>query len=156
MLLGGVVVINLRRQDERTEAGAVCSADLPGKITHWNDARIAKANKNEASEDENHGGSSLTPATPLHLHQLPEQNLRINEGRRALGELACWHWRAEEPGICNNVAKIAAASATRNTPTRLKPARHAIESDWQVHALMWTFRASANAEWDKAPDSTWF
>jgi phosphate transport system substrate-binding protein len=164
MLLGGVVVIvNLPgvKTNELKLERAVLADIFLGKITHWNDARIAKAN----------GGLKL-PKTKITVVRRADASgtsfiftnylSKISkEWETAVGAGSSVNWPVgiggqKNPGVCNNVAKIRGSIGyteyTYAVEAKLASAALENQSGKFVTADVESFRASAaNADWNNAP-----
>ncbi|NMA38895.1 MAG: phosphate ABC transporter substrate-binding protein PstS [Lentisphaerae bacterium] len=164
MLLGGVVVIvnlpGVKTNELKLERSVLADIFL-GKITHWNDARIAKANK----------GLKL-PKTKITVVRRADSSgtsfiftnylSKISkEWETKVGAGASVNWPVgiggqKNPGICNNVAKIRGSIGyteyTYAVEANLACAAIENQTGKFITADVDSFRASAaNAEWDKAP-----
>ncbi|HOG50387.1 MAG TPA: phosphate ABC transporter substrate-binding protein PstS [Lentisphaeria bacterium] len=164
MLLGGVVVIvnlpGVKTNELKLERSVLADIFL-GKITSWDDARIAKANsglklpKTKITVVRRADSSGTSFIFTNYLSKISK------EWETTVGAGASVNWPVgiggqKNPGICNNVAKIRGSIGyteyTYAVEANLACAAIENQTGKFVTADVDSFRASAaNAEWDKAP-----
>ncbi|HQC51546.1 MAG TPA: phosphate ABC transporter substrate-binding protein PstS [Lentisphaeria bacterium] len=164
MLLGGVVVIvnlpGVKTNELKLERSVLADIFL-GKITSWDDARIAKANsglklpKTKITVVRRADSSGTSFIFTNYLSKISK------EWETKVGAGASVNWPVgiggqKNPGICNNVAKIRGSIGyteyTYAVEANLACAAIENQTGKFITADVDSFRASAaNAEWDKAP-----
>jgi phosphate transport system substrate-binding protein len=164
MLLGGVVVIvnlpGVKTNQLKLERAVLADIFL-GKITHWNDPRLAKANdglklpKTKITVVRRADASGTSFIFTNYLSKIsPAWATSVGAGSSVNWPVGIGGQK--NPGVCNNVAKIRGSIGyteyTYAVEARLACAAIENQTGQFVLADVESFSASAaNADWDNAP-----